>query len=301
MNKVGFIGLGTMGEPMAHNLLKAGFQLLVHDLNVAPVERLAAAGAKRAASPAEVARQVEVVVLSLPDDAAVRKVLVGEQGVLSGGQPGLIAVDTSTISPLTSQSLAPLLAEKGIAFLEAPVSGGQTGAIAGTLAIMVGGAHEAYERALLVLQALGKNITYVGGHGSALTVKLCNQLIIGAVMASTSEALTMAAKAGIDTGLVLQILSNSTARGWIVQEYVPRTMLVENFVPGFRLALERKDVGLALDYGIKLGVPMFVTALVHQLYAQAQGLGKGDLDFAAICQLYTEAARISIKKREQST
>lgn len=297
--KVGFIGLGTMGEPMAHNLLKAGFQLVVCDLNAAPVERLAAAGATGAASPAEVARQVEIVVSSLPDDAAVREVLVGEWGILSGGQPGLIAVDTSTISPLTSQSLAPLLAEKGIAFLEAPVSGGQTGAIAGTLAIMVGGARDAYEKALPVLQALGKNITHVGGHGSALTVKLCNQMIIGAVMASTSEALTMAAKAGIDTGLVLQILSNSTARGWIVQEYVPRTMLVENFKPGFRLALERKDVGLALDYGIKLGVPMFVTALVHQLYAQAQGLGKGNLDFAAICQLYTEAARVSIRKQEQ--
>lgn len=207
-------------------------------------------------------------------------------------------VDTSTISPLTAQRLAAALEPRGISIVEAPVSGGQPGAIAGTLAIMVGGARETYDQVLPILQAIGKNITYVGDHGSALVVKLCNNLITGAVMCATSEALTMAAKAGIDPGLVHSILSNSTARGWILTDYVGRTMLVGNTQPGFKLALQHKDEGLALEYGKQMGVPMFVTGLVHALFSQAKGLGKGDLDFSAVSQLYTEAVGVSVQKRD---
>jgi 3-hydroxyisobutyrate dehydrogenase len=296
--KVGMVGVGTMGEPMAANLLKAGYIVYVADLNPAPVERLVQTGAIRATSAAEMAMQVQVLLTSLPSDAAVEEVMLGTQGVIAGGQPGLIVVDTSTISPLTAQRLSAALEVKGIAMLEAPVSGGQAGAIAGTLAIMVGGAHQTYEQVLSVLQALGQNITYVGDHGAALTVKLCNNLIIGAVVAAVSESLAMAAKAGIDPGVVHQILCASTARGWIIQEYLPKSLLVGNLKPGFKLSLEHKDLGLALDYGKQLGVPMFVTALVHQLYTQALGLGKGDLDFSALGELYSEATGVSLKRRD---
>jgi 3-hydroxyisobutyrate dehydrogenase len=298
MKKLGFVGVGTMGEPMAANLLRAGYTVSVLDPNPEPVARLVAQGATAARTATEMAAQVDVLLCSLPNDAIVESVLLGPDGVVVGGKTGLVVVDTSTISPLTAKRLAAALEPRGIATLEAPVSGGQTGAIAGTLAIMVGGSREAYDKVLPVLQAIGKSITYVGDHGSALVVKLCNNLITGAIMVATSEALTMAAKAGIDPGLVHAILSNSTARGWILQEYVGRTMLVGNTQPGFKLALQHKDEGLALEYGKQMGVPMFMTGLVHALYSQAKGLGKGDLDFSAVSQLYSEATGVSLRKRD---
>ena len=299
LKKVGFVGVGTMGEPMAANLLKAGYALLVTDMNPAPVQRLVQAGAQEAASVAEMAGQVEVLLTSLPSGAILEQVILGEQGVLAGGQEGLVVMDTSTVAPLTSQRLAAALEEKGIEMLETPVSGGQSGAIAGTLAIMVGGSRDVYEQVLPILEKLGKNITYVGDHGSALTIKLCNNLIIGAVMVAASEAFTMAAKAGIEPGLVHEILSNATARGWILQEYMDKKVLAGDLEPGFKLSLERKDVGLALDFGKALGVPMFMSSLVHQLYTQAYGLGKGDLDCFAISELYTEATGVSLVRKDE--
>ncbi len=294
---LGFVGVGTMGEPMARNLLKAGYEVLVTDPNPVPVAQLVEEGATAVKSVAEMAARVDVLLSALPTDAIVEQVMVGAEGVIAGGKPGLIVVDTSTVSPLTAQRISAILEDKGIAMLEAPVSGGQVGAVAGTLAIMVGGSRDAYEQVLPVLQAIGQSITYIGDHGSALVIKLCNNLIIGAIMAAASEALTMAAKAGIDPGLVHEVLSGATARGWILNEYMANTVLVGNRAPGFKLSLEHKDLGLALDYGKEMGVPMFVSALVHQLYTQAQGLGKGDLDFSAIADLYTEATGISLERR----
>ena len=294
---LGFVGVGTMGEPMARNLLKAGYEVLVTDPNPVPVAQLVEEGATACKSVAEMAARVDVLLAALPTDAIVEQVMVGAEGVIAGGKPGLIVVDTSTVSPLTAQRLSAILEDKGIAMLEAPVSGGQVGAVAGTLAIMVGGSRDAYEQVLPVLQAIGQSITYIGDHGSALVIKLCNNLIIGAIMAAASEALTMAAKAGIDPGLVHEVLSGATARGWILNEYMANTVLVGNRAPGFKLSLEHKDLGLALDYGKEMGVPMFVSALVHQLYTQAQGLGKGDLDFSAIADLYTEATGMSLERR----
>jgi 3-hydroxyisobutyrate dehydrogenase len=294
---LGFVGVGTMGEPMARNLLKAGYEVLVTDPNPVPVAQLVEEGATAVKSVAEMASRVDVLLSALPTDAIVEQVMVGSEGVAAGGRPGLIVVDTSTVSPLTAQRVSAILADKGIAMLEAPVSGGQVGAVAGTLAIMVGGPREAYEQVLPVLQTIGQSITYIGDHGSALVIKLCNNLIIGAIMTAASEALTMAAKAGIDPGLVHEVLSGATARGWIFNEYMANTVLAGNRAPGFKLSLEHKDLGLALDYGKEMGVPMFVSALVHQLYTQAQGLGKGDLDFSAIADLYTEATGVSLERR----
>jgi 2-hydroxy-3-oxopropionate reductase len=293
---LGFVGVGTMGEPMARNLLKAGYEVLVTDPNPVPVAQLVEEGATAVDTVAEMAARVDVLLCALPTDAIVEQAMVGAEGVVAGGRPGLIVVDTSTVSPLTAQRLSAILEDKSIAMLEAPVSGGQVGAVAGTLAIMVGGPRDAYEQVLPVLQAIGQSITYIGDHGSALVIKLCNNLIIGAIMTAASEALTMAAKAGIDSGLVHEVLSGATARGWILNEYMANTILAGNRAPGFKLSLEHKDLGLALDYGKEMGVPMFVSALVHQLYTQAQGLGKGDLDFSAIADLYTEATGVSLER-----
>jgi len=298
VQKVGFAGLGTMGEPMSANLLRQGFELyVVAHRDRAPVERLVEAGAKEADSIAELASLVEVLISCVPDDAAVREVMLGEGGVLAGGAKGLIVVDTSTISPGTSQEVAAALAGKGITMLDAPISGGQVGAIAGTLAIMVCGPRAAYETVLPVLQAMGANITYVGGNGSALAVKLANNLIGAAAIVAISEAFTMVAKAGVDPGLAHEILANATSRSWMLQEKLAMSLLADNLQPGFKLKLMRKDLGLALDFGKELGTPMFSTALVHQLYTQAMGLGKGELDCFGVAELYTDATGVSLAKK----
>lgn len=295
VTRVGFVGVGTMGGPMAANLLEAGFQVVVTaHRNRAPVERLIGQGATEAGSLAEMAREVEVLVTCVSDDAAVEQVLTGKGGVVEGARQGLIVLDTSTISPLTSQRLAAALASRGVTLMDAPISGGESGAIAGTLAIMVGGRREAYDRALPVLQAMGKSITYVGANGSALAVKLANNLIVAATQIAISEAFTMIAKAGVETGLAHGILVNATA-GSRHLDGLKNNLLVGNLQPGFKLSLMRKDMGLALDFGQALGVPMFSTALSHQLYTLAMGLGKGDLTSMGIAELYTDATGADLK------
>jgi len=295
VNRVGFIGLGTMGEPMAANLLRAGFQVtVVAHRNRAPIERLMGQGAGEASSPAEVAARVEAIVICVSDDAAVEEVLRGADGIAEGAHEALIVIDTSTISPLTSQRLAADLAPRGITLLDAPISGGQNGAIAGTLAIMVGGPRQAYEHILPVLEAMGKSITYVGQNGSALAVKLANNLIVAAAQIAISEAFTMVAKAGVEPGLAHSILVNATA-GSRQLDSIRSNLLAGNLQPGFRLSLMRKDMGLALEFGKALGIPMFSTALSHQLYTLAMGLGKGDLNAIGIAELYTDATGVSLK------
>jgi len=295
VNRVGFIGLGTMGEPMAANLLRAGFQVtVVAHRNRAPIERLMGQGAGEASSPAEVAARVEAIVICVSDDAAVEEVLRGADGIAEGAHEALIVIDTSTISPLTSQRLAADLAPRGVTLLDTPISGGQNGAIAGTLAIMVGGPRDAYDHILPVLEAMGKSITYVGQNGSALAVKLANNLIVAAAQIAISEAFTMVAKAGVEPGLAHSILVNATA-GSRQLDSIRSNLLAGNLQPGFRLSLMRKDMGLALEFGKALGIPMFSTALSHQLYTLAMGLGKGDLNAIGIAELYTDATGVSLK------
>jgi len=295
VTRVGFVGVGTMGEPMAANLLKAGFEVtVVAHRNRAPVERLVAQGATEAATAAEMAERVQAAVTCVSDDAAVEQVLTGPAGIAEGAQEGLIVIDTSTISPLTSQRLADDLAARGVTLLDAPISGGQNGAIAGTLAIMVGGPREAYDRVLPLLEAMGKSITYVGKNGAALAVKLANNLIVAAAQVAISEAFTMVAKAGVEPGLAHSILMNATA-GSRQLDGIKASLLAGDLRPGFRLSLMRKDMGLALDYGKAMDVPMFSTALSHQLYTLAMGLGKGDLNAIGIAELYTDATGADLK------
>jgi len=298
IKRVGFVGVGTMGEGMAANALKGGFEVsVVAHRNRAPVDRLVRAGASEAASVGDLVRGVEVLVTCLPNDDVVTEVLTGPGGVAEAAPEGLIVVDTSTISPLTSQRLAAALAEQGVTLLDAPISGGQAGAQAGTLAIMVGGPQDAFDLVRPLLESMGKSITYVGANGSALAVKLANNLIVAAQLVAISEALTMTTKAGVDPALAQQILANATASSRMVNEKVPNTVLKGNLQPGFRLELMHKDMGLALDFGKSLEVPMFSTALVHELYTQAKGLGKGALDCIAISQLYTEPTGTSLEAK----
>ncbi len=299
--KVGFIGVGAMGEPMAANLLRAGFavQVMAHR-NRAPVERLLAQGATEGETPRELGAHNDLVMVCISNDEAVRQVTLGKDGLVHAGHPGLIVVDASTISPLTSQEVAESLKEAGIHFLDAPISGGQGGAQAGTLSIMVGGPEDSYEQALPVLQAMGSSVTYIGANGSALVVKLSNNLIVGAMLTAISEGLTLAAKCGVEADVTQQVLSTATARSWILQERVPSSLLAGNLEPGFKLELMRKDMGLAQDLGHAAGVPMFLTALVHQLYTQAEGLGKGELDCFAISQLYTDATGVNLASGDQT-
>lgn len=293
--RVGFIGIGTMGEPMATNLLRAGHEVMVlAHRNREPVERLLAAGATEASGAAELAHRVEVLFTCLPNDTVVEQVVAGPEGVLAGAVAGLIIVDFSTIGPGTSQRLAAQAREVGVELLDAPISGGKVGAEAGTLAIMVGGSRAAFERVLPVLQAVGKSITYVGANGSALAVKLGNNLVVAAMLVAISEALALAKASGVDTAVAQSIMANATARSFVLNERVPSTILAGNTAPSFKLELHRKDLGLALEHGMALGVPMFATAYVHQLYTQALGLGKGALDTTAISQLYEDALGLSL-------
>lgn len=285
--RVGFIGLGTMGEPMAANLLSAGFpvQVLAHR-NRLPIERLVARGATEGATPRDLGQQNDLVVLCVTDDEAVREVTLGVNGLVHAANPSLVVVDCSTISPLASQEIAGALQDVEITMLDAPISGGQSGAQAGTLAVMVGGPRVAFEHALPVLEAMGSAVTHVGDNGSALIVKLCNNLIVGAMLTAISEAFALADKAGVDSAILHEVLSKATARSWLLQERVPATLLSGNMEPGFKLALMRKDMGLAQDLGKAMEVPAFVTGLVHQLYVQAQGMGLGDIDCFGISKLY---------------
>jgi 2-hydroxy-3-oxopropionate reductase len=298
--QVGFVGVGIMGGPMAANLLRAGHQVAVvaHRTRDA-VDRLVEDGATECATAAEVASRSEIVVTCLPNDAIVEQVLLGPGGIAEGARDGLLVVDTSTIAPQTSQRLAEVLAARGVTLLDAPISGGPAGAQAGTLAIMVGGPRQAFDAVRPVLEAMGKGITYVGANGSALVVKLANNLIVAANLVAISEAFTMAARAGVDTALVREVLMGATARSQVLENKVPASILKGDLQPGFKLSLMSKDMGLALDSGQGLGVPMFATALIRQLYALAEGLGKGDLDCIAVSQLYTEATGTSLVAGEQ--
>jgi 3-hydroxyisobutyrate dehydrogenase-like beta-hydroxyacid dehydrogenase len=288
-----------MGEPMAMHIVAAGYPLTVaaHRQRAA-LERLLAQGAKEAASVAATAAQVDILLVCVPDDAAMEQVMLGENGVAKGGQRGLIVVDTSTVSPTTSRQVAAQLAEHGITLLDAPVSGGPMGAEAGTLAVMVGGPEAAFERVRPVLEAIGKNVTYVGENGTALVAKLANNLVVAATLAASAEALTMAAAAGVDTGVVQRIISQSTGSSFVNDRRLPASMLIEDLTPLFKLWLMRKDVGLALDFGQDLGVPMFMSGLAHQLYIQAEGMGLGELDTTAISRVYTTGTGISLHRRE---
>ena len=291
MERIGFIGLGIMGRPMARNLLKAGRALVVHNRSRGAVEELAREGATAASSPKEVAAKSDVVITMLPDSPDVEQVVLGPEGVLEGIRPGMLFIDMSTVAPATARRIHELLSTKGVESLDAPVSGGEIGAREGTLSIMVGGPAKAHQRALPLFQALGRNIVHIGEAGAGQVTKACNQIVVALTIQAISEALILAAKAGVDPSRVREALLGGFAQSRILEVHGKR-ILERDYRPGFKLRLHRKDLAIALQTGRELSVPLFATAQAAALMDALLAQGKGEMDHSGLAQLLGQLAGI---------
>ncbi|HWP34619.1 MAG TPA: NAD(P)-dependent oxidoreductase, partial [Thermodesulfobacteriota bacterium] len=283
--RIGYIGIGIMGRGMARNLLKAGFPVTVHNRTRAKAEALVPDGAVVAGSPAEVAARSDVVITNLPDTPDVEAVLTGPGGVLETLRPGSVVIDHSTISPAATRRLAALVEAKGSHYLDAPVTGGEAGAAAGTLTIMVGGSPAAFERVRPVLEAEGKTIVHVSPQpGSGQMVKLINNLVVAAFLGALAEGFAFARKAGLDPGAVATVLGSGAARSAIGELKVPK-ILAGDFRPSFYLRLHHKDLDLALEVARELDVALPVGAAAAQLFTAGVAMGLGELDNAAVARV----------------
>jgi 2-hydroxy-3-oxopropionate reductase len=288
---VGFIGLGVMGKAMARNLVKAGFRVTVHNRSAKAVEELVAEGASRAASPAEVAARCEVVGICVPDTPDVERVLFGEHGIAASMKAGGVVIDFSTISGPATQGFASRLAERGIAMLDSPVSGGPKGAIDGTLSCMIGGEAEVLAHCMPVFRAVGKTFTHIGASGAGQLCKACNQLAIFGTMMAVFEALVLAKKSGIDPAKVRDALLGGSAQSFVMQNHAKR-WIDGQLAPGFRAQLMRKDVRIAQSATREAGSYAPVTALAEQMLNAMCATGRGDLDAAALGSLYEQLSGI---------
>ena len=278
---VGYIGLGLMGKSIARNILKAGFPLVVHNRSRAAVEELAAEGASAAASPAEVASRVQIVFTNLPDTPDVEQVVLGPDGIIEGAHPGLILVDNSTIQPVTARHIAEVLEAVGVLSLDAPVSGGDVGARNATLTVMVGGSAEALERALPVLQAMGKTITHIGGPGTGQIAKAANQIMVAAQMVAMAELLIFAKKAGADPRKVVEAIRGGAAQCWALDVKPPR-LFAGNRAPGFKAYMQAKDLGIVLETAHAYHIPLPSAAVDAQLFNAMLEMDMPDLDNSAV-------------------
>jgi 2-hydroxy-3-oxopropionate reductase len=295
VEKVGFIGLGVMGRPMAQNLMEAGYELVLYNRTIEKAEEIAGDGATVAGSPREVAESCDVVVLMLPDSPQVEEIVEGEDGVLEGLKEGALIVDMSTISPVVTRELAEKLEERGATMLDAPVSGGEPGAQQGTLAIMVGGSEEDFERARPLFEVMGDTITHVGSTGAGQTAKAANQIVVAVTLEGISEALVLASKAGVAPEKILEAISGGLA-GSNVMEAKKENFLEHDFEPGFRVDLHHKDLGIALAAGREYGVSLPVTAVVDQMLEALKAKGRGDRDHSAILTLIEDQAQHEVGK-----
>lgn len=284
MEKIGFIGLGIMGKPMAGNLLKAGYSLTVHNRSRAAVEALVGQGAAAASSPKEVAAQSDVVITMLPDSPDVEQVVLGADGVAEGIESGMLFIDMSTIAPGTARNVYETLKAKGVESLDAPVSGGEIGAKEATLSIMVGGNEEAFQRAKPIFEALGKNIVLIGGPGAGQVTKACNQIVVGVTIQAVSEALILARKSGVDPAKVREALLGGFAQSRILDLHGKR-IIDRSFQPGFRVRLHRKDLAIALQTGREVALPLTLTSQVAELMNALIARGDGDLDHSGLAHL----------------
>jgi len=287
---VGFIGLGIMGKPMARHLLQAGYPLVIHNRSRAAVDELSREGAQVAANSREVAARGEVIITMLPDSPDVELVYAGEQGIFASVRSGTLLIDMSSISPVVARKLAAEADKRGCDMLDAPVSGGEAGAIAAALSIMIGGAVAAVERAMPIFEKLGKNIVHAGDAGAGQVTKAANQMVVGTTIAIVSEALVLAAKAGVDPAKVRQALLGGFAQSKILEAHGQK-MLDRNFKPGFRIRLHEKDLKIALATGSEYGVPLMVTGVVGQMMTAMKGMGNGDLDHAGLVKFVEELAQ----------
>ncbi len=285
--RVGFIGLGVMGKPMAKRILEAGYPLTVWNRTRWKMEELVKLGAQGAESPKDVAEKSDVVITMVTDSPDVEEVVLGPSGVIEGAREGLILIDMSTISPEVTRRIAKKLAEKGVKMLDAPVSGGDIGAKQGTLSIMVGGPKDVFEKCLPIFKVLGKRITYMGPNGMGQTTKLCNQVICALNIQAVCEGLMLGAKAGLDLEKLLKVVTAGAAGSWMLSNLGPK-MLKRDFKPGFKISHQLKDLRLALSFASQLRLPLPGTALVQQMLRAVEAEGLGDKG--------TQAAIVAMEK-----
>jgi 2-hydroxy-3-oxopropionate reductase len=292
--RVGFIGLGIMGKPMARNLMQSGYELTVHNRSPEKAEELGKEGASVAATPKEVAQKSDVVITMLPDSPQVREVVAGEDGVLEGISEGALLIDMSTISPVVTEELAEAVKEKGASMLDAPVSGGDVGAIEGTLSIMVGGEKQDFERAKPLFEAMGKTITHVGPVGAGQVTKAANQVVVALTIEAVSEALVLGSAGGVSPEKVLDVLSGGLA-GNKVMEVKREKFLSREFEPGGKVEFHHKDLGIALAAGREYGVALPATAVVDQLFEALMTRGRGGWDHSALLTIIEDLAQREIE------
>jgi len=297
IKKIGFIGLGIMGKPMAMNLLKAGYSLTVYDIRPEPVKEVVAAGAQEGKSSRDVAEKNEVVITMLPNSPEVKQAVLGEDGVLDGAKAGTILIDMSSIAPLVSKEVASLLAEKGVEMLDAPVSGGEPKAVDGTLSIMVGGKKEVFEQVEDILKVMGASAVLVGDIGSGNTTKLANQIIVALNIAAMSEAMVLATKAGVDPEKVYNAIRGGLAGSTVLDAKVPLA-LEGNFKPGFRIELHIKDLANALDTANEVGVPVPLASGVMEVMQALKVDGKAGDDHGGIIQFYEKLAKVEVRRQK---
>jgi 2-hydroxy-3-oxopropionate reductase len=295
MTKIGFIGLGIMGKPMAKNLLKAGHSLVVYDIMPAGADEVAAAGAAKGASPKDVAGQTEIVITMVPDGPEVEQAVLGSNGVLEGAKKGTIVVDMSSISPMVAQKVGAKCEAQGIDFLDAPVSGGEPKAIDGTLAIMVGGKQEIFDKVEPILKTMGSTVVLTGKVGAGNVTKLANQIMVACNIAAMGEALVLATKAGLDPEVVFNAVKAGLAGSTVLNVKAPM-VYSRNFKPGFRVRLHQKDLRNALLAAESLKVSLPLTSAVQNILVSLMNNGKGDLDHSAIVQFIEEMAAVEVKK-----
>lgn len=296
--KVGFIGLGIMGKPMAKNLLKAGYQLIVFDILKDAMDEVKIAGAKTAVSPVEVAQQSDVVITMLPNSPHVKEVVTGPGGVLEGAKSGTILVDMSSIAPLASREIYEACQKKGVKMLDAPVSGGEPKAIDATLSIMVGGEKEVLDEVYDILMKMGSSVVFCGSIGAGNITKLANQIIVALNIAAMSEALTLGTKAGVDPELIYNAIKGGLAGSTVLNAKGPMVMS-GNFKPGFKIDLHIKDLQNALDTGHDVGAPLPLTAYAMEILQTLRADGFGQDDHSAIVKYYEKLSNTVIRKQKK--
>ncbi|HET8913017.1 MAG TPA: NAD(P)-dependent oxidoreductase [Ktedonobacteraceae bacterium] len=301
--QIGFIGIGVMGRPMVLNLLKAEHQVSIfaRHPDKPEVQEVIKAGAKLASSPRAIAMASDIVITMVPNSAQVEEVVAGPQGLLEGARKGLIIVDMSTIAPDTSRKMAKLAAEKGVGFLDAPVSGGSQGAVNGALTIMAGGEKAAFDKARPVLEAMGKkeNIFYVGESGAGEVIKLVNNMLCGIIAAGIAESFVLGVKAGADVDTMAKIIGVSSGASWQLSNQFPIRAFNGSFQPGFMTDLLHKDLGLALDLAAENATPVALTSLSRQMYEMARAEGHGRDDYTSLMKVLEQIAKIEVRSKEQ--
>lgn len=296
---IGFIGLGIMGFPMASNLLKAGKRLVVFDINIEQAKQLPhQEQVVIASSLSDLASQVDTMLLMLPNSPHVEETILGEKGLAEELSAESLIIDMSSISSVVTKKIGKVLEDKNIKFVDAPVSGGQSGAVQGTLTFMVGGAKSDFEAAEDLLQIMGKKIIHCGDTGSGQTVKIVNQLMSAVNLISMSEGFALGVKGGVDPSIIRDVIVNGSGRSWALEDRMPEIMK-RNFEPGFTVDLHTKDVTLALEVARELEVPLYATSLVYELFRTLQIKGKGTLDNGAVMTLYEELAGIEVAKETE--